>query len=105
MANVSCYAEDLAAHAGGRRQTGLADVLERSRVSQLLRDPEVIVPCRRKATGVFVTQVLLFHYLACQLARGPVRRAFVHDGQSSRKVTMGGWCLSFGTRAGIKVPA
>jgi hypothetical protein len=28
-----------------------------------------------------------------------------HDGQSSRTVTVGGWCLSFGTRAGIRVPA
>jgi hypothetical protein len=82
----------------GGGQTRLADVLERHRVSQLLRDREVVVPCRRQATGVFVKQGLLFHYLADQLARdryaGP-----------RMTVTVGGWCLSFGTRAGIRVPA
>jgi hypothetical protein len=86
-------------------QTGLADVLERSRVSQLLRDPEVVIPCRRKATGVFVTQVLLFHYLACQPARGPVRRGLCARRSEQPEGHHGGWCLSFGTCAGIKVPA
>jgi len=67
-------------------QTGLADVLERSRVSQLLRDPEVVIPCRRKPLACLLHRYYSFITLLASLRvdryAGPLRTTVRAAGRS-----------------------